>query len=208
MVTLRRPLGVLVSSTWANNRKAYSSLSPLIPSLAQVDVCSFMQKCPIPEFSKNEREHPNSKIDDWVKSRDIANGQEGHALTLLRLTRDWREKIEPRPGERRRHLCDQPEIYSLVRFFSFILKTILFNPLDTPTTTTEKKMILRILVYSHSVVILCTVANAQFTPFITTGASSSFVENKAIYISGGFNRPQRVVPQTFAIGNSFQNHLR
>ncbi|KAF9307170.1 hypothetical protein BGZ74_009876 [Mortierella antarctica] len=60
-------------------------------------------------------------------------------------------------------------------------------------------MILRILVYSHSVVILCTVANAQFTPFITTGASSSFVENKAIYISGGFNRPQRVVPQTFAI---------
>ncbi|KAG0010566.1 hypothetical protein BGZ81_002690, partial [Podila clonocystis] len=60
-------------------------------------------------------------------------------------------------------------------------------------------MILRILVYSHSIVILCTVAHAQFTPLITTGASSTFVENKAMYISGGFNRPQRVVPQTFAI---------
>ncbi|KAF9309082.1 hypothetical protein BG003_010228 [Podila horticola] len=59
-------------------------------------------------------------------------------------------------------------------------------------------MILRILVYSCSIVVLCTVANA-FTPLITTGASSSFVEGKAMYISGGFNRPQRVVPQTFAI---------
>ncbi|KAF8934560.1 hypothetical protein BGZ52_004019 [Haplosporangium bisporale] len=56
-----------------------------------------------------------------------------------------------------------------------------------------------ILVYSLSILFLCTVANALFTPLITTGASSSFVENKAMYISGGFNRPQRVVPQTFAI---------
>lgn len=60
-------------------------------------------------------------------------------------------------------------------------------------------MILRFLIFS--VVFLCTVAYAQFTPLITTGASSSFVDNKAMYISGGFNRPARIVPQTFAIGN-------
>ena len=62
-------------------------------------------------------------------------------------------------------------------------------------------MILRILIFSLSVVFLCTAANAQFTPLITTGASSSYVDNKAMYISGGFNRPERIVPQTFAIGN-------
>ncbi|KAF9419698.1 hypothetical protein BGZ94_009329 [Podila epigama] len=50
-----------------------------------------------------------------------------------------------------------------------------------------------------SFITLATVARTQFVPLVTTGASSSFVENKAMYISGGYNRPQRAVPQMFAI---------
>lgn len=197
MVTLRWPLGVSVSSIWANNRKSYPSLL----SLPRTGGCLlFRAEMPNPKICKiNEVQRQSRRLGRVPRHHQWPKGARA---TSLRLIRDWTEG-RLSPGQVSSGAACAPVIPSLLFFFFFssFLTTAFFIPSDTPSSplTTETEMILRILVYSCSIVVLCTVANA-FTPLITTGASSSFVEGKAMYISGGFNRPQRVVPQTFAIG--------